>query len=222
MKQTNIQHPESIGLAVDVFESSFPIIMIELRSVYGLIAPNTPVGILALNECKQRKPGKHYGSITGNAEDLARLAQIPPIPYSELEGFILRLPVREDSHPSVSKQNTHQVLFDVPVVRNFITSLEHASNAKPLSLNFCHSGYAGPLCTSANMSGDISGSITLEEDAIHFGRERAIPLLLQTGIKGTKRGSYPIFSFNGTQFAEERNGPDAAFLLEKLNRLLLA
>jgi tRNA A37 threonylcarbamoyladenosine synthetase subunit TsaC/SUA5/YrdC len=203
-------------LAYATMLSECPVIMVEMRSVYGLIAPNTLQGIEALHRIKKRLPGKTYGSIFGNPEALSRLCNNAIPSLIDQEGFILRIPVTEAGNKEVTRAGTHQILFENSTLKNFISLLEDFCISEKMSLNFNRSSYAGPLCTSANISGATSGSITNHDSATSFCNESGIPLMIETGMMGENLGSYPIFSFENNQFTIERDGPDSTKLLESL------
>ncbi len=216
MQLIKLGQPSVSALAFKALLTECPVIMLEMRGVYGLIAPNTLKGIQALHSIKKRLPGKTYGSIFGSPEGLSRLSNIVIPSLIQQEGFILRIPVSEKGNNEVTRAGTHQILFENSNLRDFISLLEDFCLSEKMSLNFERSSYAGPLCTSANISGASSGPITNRDAAISFGRESGIPLMIETGMMGEWLGSYPIFSFENNQFTIERDGPDSTKLLESL------
>lgn len=220
LEQIPLHHPRAAQLAFEVFCSDYPILLIELPSVYGLMAPNTPEGVMALNKCKKRLAGKFYGSISGNYDDLRRMTSLPPVPLASLQSFILRLKVNEPCQTAVCCNGTHQVLLENDLIKNFVSKLESLLNSAGMNNHFPVSCYAGPLCTSANISGDASGSITHLSDALTFAEDRKIPLMIHTSMLGEKTGSYPIFSYDGMRFHKERVGPSDDTLLNHLNQSL--
>lgn len=220
MIEIDLNSPQLTETVKEIFLSAQPLIMLELRSVYGLLAPNTPAGILALNTCKNRLPGKTYGSISGNMESVRGLVGLPPVPDNLFDGFILRLTLKNQAPEKVSAGGKHQILFEKPAISKLVSELEQITIGAGLDLNFRNPDYAGPLCTSANLSGVIGGAITELAEARAFCAERGINLLIHSGMLGEKKGSYPIFSFDGKSFKKERSGPGEEELWSQLHHHL--
>ena len=66
---------------MEIFQTASPVGLLELPSVFALIAPPTRRGATTLDEAKQRLPGKTYGSPIGELDafhSLARSAELPP------------------------------------------------------------------------------------------------------------------------------------------------
>jgi hypothetical protein len=77
-----------------------------------------------------------------------------------------------------------------------------------------------PLCTSANLSGHVEGSITELSKALNFGLERGVPLFIHTGMLGNQTGSYPIIEeLAQGELRLARKGPDGDAILAALNKL---
>ena len=204
-----------------VLESAFPVFITELRGVYGLFAPHSTQGVEALNHAKARKPGKFYGSLAGNLETLLSITNPNSIVHhpkalSILEGCFIRFETNAPALQETVCDGTHQVLIEHPSLRAIAQIME--AYAAPLSEGVVHNPF--PLCTSVNVSGAPTGSITTTSEALSFAIERHIPLFIHTGALGTEKGSYPIIEElpNG-QLRLARNGPQGEQVLQKLQKL---
>ena len=69
-------------------------------------------------------------------------------------------------------------------------------------------GFSRLICTSANISGAPSGSITSLDRVRIFGKERGVSLLVRFKLEANEeRGSFPIFSIDKEGYTIERKGP---------------
>lgn len=211
----------------EIFNSSYPVALIQLPPVFGLVAPPSKIGIQALHYTKARLDGKLYGTLIGDYTNFLSLAVEETIPdflkvednIRFLDDSFLRIQItdKDFTSPLVSK-GTHQglLLADGPY-RNAFKIIEQllADKVEPSLYN--GKLYSAPLCTSANISGDVRGSITDYERALEFMIDRNIPLMI-SGKKeaAASKGSYPIFSFNGNQVKVERKGPGMERMIKAL------
>jgi tRNA A37 threonylcarbamoyladenosine synthetase subunit TsaC/SUA5/YrdC len=191
-------------------------ILVQLPTVYVLLAPPTRDGVAWLDRSKRRLPNKNYGTAIG---DLARFASLalPGTRPPELEtiegltvltGAFIRCRVAPaDFNSPLVRHGTHQgVLLDGPH-RELFRAIEAglADLADPDLLGG-HT-YTAPLCTSCNMSGDPLGSITDWARAERFAVERAVPLVIRGEAAKGQAGSYPIFALERDRVAIGREGP---------------
>jgi hypothetical protein len=202
----------------EIFNSSYPVALIQLPPVFGLVAPPSKIGIQALHYTKARLDGKLYGSLIGDYTNFLSLAvenSIPDLLKVEsnirfLDNSFLRIQITDKAFASpLVSQGTHQglLLGDGPY-RTAFKAVEQILSEKAEPSLFNDKFYSAPLCTSANISGDIRGSITDYERALEFMVDRNIPLMI-SGQKeaAASKGSYPIFSFHGNKVKIERKGP---------------
>ncbi|MFM7729434.1 MAG: hypothetical protein ACKO6L_00155 [Flavobacteriales bacterium] len=211
-------HDEAIEpLIREVFSSAFPVVLMELRGVFGLLAPHTREGAAALNRAKERKTGKHYGSIAGNLDALIANANADsiiqtPEALNILEGCFIRFSMKNQGLGETICNGTHQVLIEESGLRAVIQSWEtQGPEVFPIPY---------PLCTSANLSGHVEGSITELSKALDFGLERGVPLFIHTGMLGNQTGSYPIIEeLEQGELRLARKCPDGDAILAALNTL---
>ena len=203
---------------LNVLNGDFPVFMLQLPSVYALVAPSTKVGVDALNVAKCRLPGKLYGSAIGDLTRFLTLAMpnmLPDIFHANteaarcMEGSFLRLVVDHSKvQTSTIEGGTHQgLLLPEGHIRELFRAIECAFWKKSSSELFPGKSYTAPLCTSANISGDPLGSIVTEDRALRFAEEQGISLLVRSYETSAEKGSYPIFYFQGNQATIERQGP---------------
>ena len=222
MREIHFMSSDVHQLITDVMESDFPVFILELRGVYGLVAPHSAQGVNALNRAKERKPGKYYGSLAGNLEPLMTITPPnsivrKPAVIPMLEGCFIRFKTDAPGLNETRCQGTHQVLIEHESIRALALILENATtqtNSKQAIIPY-------PLCTSANMSGDPNGSITNESEALTFGVKRHIPLFIHTGMKGNDLGSYPIIEeLADGRLRIVRQGPNGEETLRNLQSLI--
>ena len=203
----------------------FPILL-QLPSVYSIIAVPTLKGINDLNTIKNRLPGKNYGSLIGDLNKFFQLISINNIPKEyqnkkSLNSFIncfIRAHVNsKEFNSSVVRNGTHQALL---LQNEKLRSLVKAIETKFANLNekklFTGQNYMAPLCTSANISGDPNGSIVSKEDAISFAKKRNIKLIISLNKKDISNdlGSYPIISLTKNKINIARKGPGINKVIE--------
>ena len=209
----------------------YPII-IQLPTVYGIIALPNSKGVHDLNKIKNRKPNKNYGSIVGdlnNFYDLFKKEKLPDFiqNINNLnvfnDCFIRGIISSTNKNNSVIKNGTHQgLILRNKKLRDLITAIEiNLSYLIDIDL-FDGNEYMAPLCTSANISGDPKGSIVNKKDAILFAKERDIKLMvtLKKEDIANELGSYPILSLNKHQINLVRNGPGDQQLLKLIPKEL--
>jgi tRNA A37 threonylcarbamoyladenosine synthetase subunit TsaC/SUA5/YrdC len=217
-QELELSAPNVADVALGVLRSERPVLMLEMSSVYALVAPATALGARALDSAKERLPGKTYGSIIGSLvafHGLALQARLPSgFGESErlalFEGAFVRIGVAppEVSTPVV-RQGSHQGLLfpEGDPQRQLAIALEAglAELAEPELFGGLRC--SAPLCSSANLSGDPAGSITDEARAAEFARERGVKLWLRGASDPSARGSYPIFQLEAEGVTVARDGP---------------
>jgi len=225
MKELHITEGGIADEILRVFDSEKPVIMFQLPSVYTLFAPPTKAGATALNEVKQRLPGKNYGTAIGSLNSFSSMAMENTLPSEMsspealklLTGAFIKINIAPvDFNSVVVRNGTHQgVLLSAPHRDVFIEieeGLKHAAEPELFYGNHC----AAPLCTSANQSGDPLGSITDWERAYRFAKDRNVPLVIRSEKANGTAGSYPIFHLTPEKISVKRSGPGEEEIKRKL------
>jgi tRNA A37 threonylcarbamoyladenosine synthetase subunit TsaC/SUA5/YrdC len=222
-----ISNHDTISASLNVFESSYPVILIELPSVFALIAPPTSKGVAALHRAKQRQNGKFYGTAIGCFENFLQSANAAYLPdafkstnadLSYLEGSFIRLIVTDESisTPAIAGGTHQALLLPSGSLRDYLTQMEFFLNGCRDVSVFPGLSYYALLCTSANLSGDPEGSITDLQKARAFAVARNISLFLRMEEPTIKGGSFPVFSFRKNSCSLQRVGPGATKIIQSL------
>jgi tRNA A37 threonylcarbamoyladenosine synthetase subunit TsaC/SUA5/YrdC len=216
--QVNIDNPLLYSSVIEVIQSEYPVFMLQLPSVYALVAPSSSCGVDALNRTKRRLPGKLYGSAIGDLSKFLALAipeELPdefrsnPTAAQCMEGAFLRIMV-DHVHlntPSIHAGSHQGLLLPNGPIRRLFQFIEHTFQDRIDKALFPDKEYSAPLCTSANVSGDPLGSIVDEERAIRFAEQQGVSLIVTCQEAQHEKGSYPIFYFQGNKATIERQGP---------------
>jgi len=218
MKVLDIRDRGAIDLAVQAVHTA-PIV-VQLPTVFVLLAAPTSEGAVQLDRTKARLAGKNYGTAIGSLERFlaqARPDELPQEfrgdsgPFEAMTGTFIRLRFRApDFSSSVMRAGTHQgVLLDGPH-RELFRRIEASFLDRPADPLWGGENYAAPLCTSANESGHPDGSIVAEAKALAFARERGLGLVLTGPAAEGELGSYPIFGFERNAVRVHREGPGLA------------
>jgi len=229
MKELWINDHSAISDAMEILSSDKPVIMVQLQTVYVLLAPPTRAGVQCLDTAKNRLSGKNYGTAIGSLAKFHAMAMKDTLPKeldSEsglqlLMGAFIRISIANTGFSSaVSRAGTHQgVLLDSPY-REVFCGIEEGLSEKREPGLFNGNEFTAPLCTSANLSGDPLGSITNWNRAYNFGVERGIPLVLRSESSKGSLGSYPIFELTRDKIMIDRNGPGEEEIKSRLPQSL--
>jgi hypothetical protein len=192
-------------------------LLLELNSVFAVIALPDQSGVGMINRVKNRLPGKAYGGLIADYKGfiLASLLNVEEkqiMLTDELAALFnncfIRLPWQEDhASQGMTMDGMFQGLILSEPFRSFAASIEQKiiqqENASPF-LKWL-------ICSSANISGDPMGSIIQFEKALQFGKDRGIEYMITfSGLPElSEKGSFPIFSFTEGLFRIERDGPGA-------------
>jgi len=216
MDELHISDENAIIESVKVLQSSHPVVMFQLPTVFVLLAPPTKLGVESLNRTKNRIEGKNYGTAIGDLGQFYAMAlerSLPPELDSQeslelLTGAFIKITIgRSGYNTSVSRKGTHQgVLLGSPH-RDVFCGIEEGIAALAEPELFNGNKFTAPLCTSANISGDPLGSITDWKRAYMFGAERNVPLVIRSESAQGTLGSYPIFRLTHDKICIDRNGP---------------
>src|SRR5688572_27415532 len=229
MRVMEISEPGVVEAAVAAIRRDA--ILVQLPTVFVLLAPATRAGVGWLDRTKQRLPNKNYGTAIGSLERFAAMI-LPGKRPPELEttggltaltGAFIRCRVAPPDYDSaLVRHGTHQgVLLDGPH-RALFTAIEAglADMSDPEIL--AGHAYTAPLCTSCNLSGDALGSITEWERAERFAVDRRVPLVIRGEPAVGQTGSYPIFELARDRVTIRRQGPRLAEIKAALPERLVA
>ena len=214
MRMMHIAEPGVAEAAVEAIRRDA--ILVQLPTVFVLLAPATREGAGCLDRTKQRLPDKNYGTAIGSLERFAAMV-LPGTRPPELEsvdglatltGAFVRCRVAPAGFDSPAvRHGTHQgVLLDGPHRALFVAIEAGMAGTADPDL-FAGHHYTAPLCTSCNLSGDPLGSITEWERARRFADERAVPLVIRGETAAGAAGSYPIFALERNRITIQREGP---------------
>jgi hypothetical protein len=226
MKEINLTDPDFAESVFTIFCSDNPVIMLEFTGTYGLVAPNTFKGTLALDRTKRRLGGKYYGSILGNCDAFRKI--LPAHIETNIEDIVsiferafIRFDVAcRNPNNKVVKDGRHQVLIENPNFRKQIEKVELRIIDQLQASDFFIENYQGLLCTSANISGHAAGAITNLQQALEFGKERGVELFVHSGLLIQNLGSYPSFYIGKDEISIERKGyRDSEILAEAKERI---
>jgi tRNA A37 threonylcarbamoyladenosine synthetase subunit TsaC/SUA5/YrdC len=228
--EMDIEDGDLLPVIAKILKRENPVFMLEMPTVYALVAPSTIAGVRAMNNAKRRLPGKVYGSVIGSFSNFLKLATFKQVNsifngdlsfFSCLEGSFIRIPVASKNidTPSINR-GTHQgLLLSQGPLRTLFENIEKLSHRQDTSAIFPMANYHAPLCTSANISGDPRGSITDIKQARIFADYANIDLIVRTNHEEQEKGSYPILSFEGNKISVERQGPGLQRILSGLPSL---
>ena len=223
MKIIDIHHPDTFDVAIEAIHQG-PII-VQLPTVFVLMAAPTSKGAAQLNEAKKRLPGKNYGTAIGSLPDFVAQAipgSLPegfssPDDFVKMTGTFIRVQFRDKNFQSPTVLNgTHQGLLLEGVYAELFKAIEHSFAGSAPDKIWDYNNYSAPLCTSCNVSGDPEGSITTLDKALHFAREKKIPFFIKGHPSPGALGSYPIFGYERHQVAIHREGPHLNAFKEKI------
>ncbi len=214
MKISSINDSSNLELAIREIHKG-PI-LIQLPTVFALLAAPTSKGARQLDNSKIRLAGKNYGTAIGSLTNFVAQAKRDHLPddfnrteqYANLTGAFIRLPFREDTFQSRTILNgAHQGLLLRGAYSTLFQRIEasFASYSPDEIWNFTN--YCAPLCTSCNISGDPGGSIVEFGKAKRFAETRGINLFITADKLSTEKGSYPILGFEKQRVSIHRAGP---------------
>jgi len=205
-----------------VFKSDNPVFIFEFSGVYGLIAANSIEGVNAINAAKIRLPNKFYSTVFGTDAILknakhSKLFDLKAQLLEIFEGSFIRFEIENltTTNPLICN-GTHQVLIKRPSYRDLFNNLEiELSKLLTPSPYFSFKHYA-PICSSANISGDVAGSIISKQKALEFAKSRNIKLFVHSKLNALQQGSYPVFSIDeNLRVKIERKGLNDEMILKK-------
>ena len=217
MKVLDIREAGAIELAAAAVHEA-PIV-VQLPTVFVLLAAPTSRGARQLDASKSRLAGKNYGTAIGSLDRFLAQARRDELPrefsaaesFGALTGTFIRLRFREEAfHSSAVRAGTHQGVLLDGAHRTLFRRIEDSFADAPPDPLWGGSNYGAPLCTSCNESGDPEGSIVDIDRALAFARSRRLGLVLTGPAAKGELGSYPIFGFERNAVRVHRAGPGLA------------
>lgn len=214
MREIHISDPGAAEEAIKTLQND--VVMVQMPTVFVLLAPPNTRGASWLNRTKTRRPNKNYGTALGDLGSFYRMAipgSLPPeldsvTQLTRLTGAFIRIRVASHDTDSVLvRAGTHQGLLLEGAHRELFRKIEAGlEDAAEPPLIGGHT-FTAPLCTSANISGHPDGSIIAWERAYEFGIQTRIPLVIRAEADTSATGSYPIFWLQKDRISIERDGP---------------
>ncbi len=214
MKIISINEKAAIVLAIQ--EIHHQPILVQLPTVFALVAAPTSQGAAQLDQLKSRVMNKNYGTGIGSLTTFlsqAKRDQLPdafstPAHYATLAGSFIRLPFRDERFQSKAiKDGTHQGLLLDGLYADLFARIEVSFAGYQPDQLWNYTNYSAPLITSCNVSGDPNGSIVEFDKAVDFAKQRGIGLFIKAAQPTTQTGSYPILGFEKNRVTIHRNGP---------------
>lgn len=214
MREVHISDPAALDAVIETLHHD--VVMLQMPTVYVLLAPPNSAGVERLNRAKIRQPNKNYGTALGSLESFYAMALPGTLPpeldslarLQLLAGAFIRISVAsEDFNSAMVRNGTAQGLLLEGPHRELFKAVEAAFAAEAEPGLVGGHRFAAPLCTSANISGHPDGSIVAWERAYAFGMERNIPLVVRCDPEPGLVGSYPIFWLQPDRVRIEREGP---------------
>lgn len=211
----DLNHPGAFGTIIDEIHRK-PFIL-QLTSVFVLMAAPTREGAKQLDKLKTRQPNKNYGTAIGNLGNFLSCANKDLLPdgftssdqYEKLKGSFVRVHFGETNfNTPVIRHGTHQGLILDGILQELFMAIEASFSGTDNRILWAGHYYYSPLCTSCNISGDPMGSITDFDRAVEFAETRNVDLLVTGEQAQGQQGSYPIFGMYRSGIEIHRNGPN--------------
>jgi hypothetical protein len=214
MRELDVTAPGVADAVLDTL--THDVVMVQMPTVFVLLAPPNSDGVRWLNRTKSRLPHKNYGTALGDLRRFYAMAGPDALPpeldsvegLTRLTGAFIRIRVApEGFNSAMVRAGTHQGLLLEGAHRDLFKAVEVGLEAVVEPALVGGHRFGAPLCTSANVSGHPDGSITTWERAHEFGQERGVPLVVRCEPTPGPVGSYPIFWLQRDRVRVEREGP---------------
>lgn len=223
MNSIDIAEPGALQTILDHVREEA--VLLQLPTVYTLVAAPTRQGVEQLNRLKDRLSGKNYGTVMGRCNSFLDQTLEGALPHyfrsasrlERLQGAFVRAAFTSAEFNSpVIRGGTHQSLILDGIHRKVFRQVEDAlADSMDLDL-WGGREVSSLLCTSANISGDPSGSITDHDRAVEFARQRGIRLMVTCEPARSGQGSYPILEMAANSITVQREGPGLKRLLHEI------
>jgi len=214
MKRVDIGDADAFTLAIEAIHDDA--IVVQLPTVFVLLAAPTMRGAHQLDRSKTRLAGKNYGTAIGALDRFLAQADPGQMPaeflaaeaFEPMTGTFIRLRFRSPDFQSPAlRDGTHQGVLLDGVHRELFKRIEASFEGLPPDALWGDANYAAPLCTSCNVSGDPLGSIVELDRALAFAEERGVKLVVTCDDRAEQLGSYPIFGYERDRVTVHREGP---------------
>jgi len=214
VKVVDIRDRDAFALAVQAVHDA-PIV-VQLPTVFVLLAAPSQRGAAQLDASKTRLTGKNYGTAIGSLESFLAQADASELPlefsapahFVPMTGTFIRLRFRNPDFESPTiRRGTHQGVLLDGLHRELFTRIEASFLHDRPDPVWGHHNYSAPLCTSCNVSGDPDGSIVALDKALAFCRTRGVKLLMTCPQTASELGSYPILGYERDRVTVHREGP---------------
>lgn len=209
-----ISETQAVDLAIEEIHR-YPI-LVQLPTVFALLAAPTSRGAAQLDRLKMRQTGKNYGTAIGSLDNFIAQAQQAHLPeafttasqYTTLGGTFIRLPFRERTFQSKAiKDGMHQGMLLRGAYSALFSRIEASFAGYTPDRLWDYVNYGAPLGASCHVSGDPDGSIVTFDKARQFAKARGINLLLTTTEAADRKGFYPVPGLAKHQVTIHRRGP---------------
>jgi hypothetical protein len=214
MRIIDIRHRDAFDLAVG--EVHHHPIIVQLPTVFVLLAAPTSAGAAQLDAVKRRPAGKHYGTAIGSMERFLYQADPSRLPdefssgaqFARMSGSFIRLQFRSpDFQSACIRDGTHQGLLLDGIHRELFERIEASFLwSKPDALWGGHN-HSAPLCTGCGLSGDAEGAIVRLDKALIFGRLHGLRLIVTCPETAAQLGACPVLGYQKQRVAVHREGP---------------
>ena len=223
LHRMDLETPFAADVLIDALHHE-PVI-VQLPTVFVLLAAPTAAGAAQLDRCKTRLSGKNYGTAIGSLARFLAQADAAAMPdrfcstddFAPMTGTFIRLRFRApDADSPVMRGGTHQgLLLDGPH-RALFDRIENSFEGGAPDDIWQGRNYNAPLCTSCNVSGDADGSIVDLDRALAFAEQRGVRVMLTCRERATELGSYPIFGYARDGVRVHREGPRLAEFQQRI------
>ena len=130
MKEIHLYDQNLIDRIIGIFHSDFPVVILEFKHVYGLMAANNSKGVEAINKIKRRLPKKYYSSFLGINDSFREIihpdfVSIFDQVVNAAEGAFLRFPIHNMKRQNLTcHNNMHQTLIESKMLKTAIELIE--------------------------------------------------------------------------------------------------
>lgn len=215
MKIATIEEPNTFNHMPHALSSDFPLFILALPSVYGLMVSNSLKDVEVFYQVKERLPNTCNSSFRGRTESFINLIEPYLIPFYDyfnlrVDGTFFRFPLKEKPIIDGCAHFTGapQLLIENSQIRIRVSETADFQLSKKSTSDFFRINYQASTISSLNLSGSAEGVLTSRKEAGEYGLQNSVPLFIQTGCKENKSVSYPIFSVNHSgEFIIEREDP---------------
>ena len=211
MREVQLGEPGTVDAVIETLRHD--VVMVQMPTVFVLLAPPNSDGVARLDRTKLRLPNKNYGTALGELSSFYAMATpgtLPPeldsvVRLQRLSGAFIRFAVAPGDYnsPMVRNGTAQGLLLEGPH-RELFRAVEasFADVVEPAIVGGHR--FAAPLCTSANISGHPDGSI------VSWERATRVRNAAQHPAGGALRAGAGPGRLVSDLLAEARSGDDRA------------